>query len=377
MLTKAFARAGSPPMHPAAARRILRLSFGTASCLLFSQLLAWPLSFIAPLLTLSLLALPLPALGLKKSVGLVIAIMAPMVAGMALLPFLQHAQWVAVLLVALALFHSFYFTARGGSPALGTFMTIGLTLTVTIGSVSSVIMMFLVKMVGLCAVVGIAFVAISHALLPDLPPDPALAGMKKPPPPKPDPSRAGRNALRSLAIVFPLTLLFLFMSASPSYTVVMIKVATMGQQASTDKSREMGRSLMESTLWGGLGAIIAWNIMALWPSLVLYTLLVALAGLVYGRYIFRGPAVHPKFQMVSYAYLTMIVILAPAVMDGAASSGAGGAFWSRLLLFVLIAVYGTLAVWAFDALFPGGQRRRQSPKATAAALRSPSRARAH
>jgi len=342
-------------MHPAAARRILRLSFGTASCLVFSQMAAWPFSFIAPVLTLSLLALPLPALGLKKYVGLVIAILVPMVAGMALLPLLLHAKAAAIVLVALALFHSFYFTARGGSPALGTFMTIGLTLTVTVGSVSSDIMIFLVQMVGLCAIVGIAFVAIAHALFPDLPPDPALAAMKKPPPPKPDPSLAGRNAFRSLVIVFPLALMFLFMSASPSFTVVMIKVATMGQQASVDKSREMGRSLMESTIWGGLGAIVAWNIMVLWPSLVLYTLIVALAGLIFGRYIFKGPAVHPKFQMVSYAYLTMIVILAPAVLDGQGSSDAGGAFWSRLLLFLLIAVYGTLAVWAFDALFPGRQ----------------------
>ena len=65
-----------------------------------------------------------------------------------------------------------------------------------------------------------------------------------------------------------------------------------------------------------------------------------------------GPAVHPKFQMTSYAYLTMIVILAPAVLDGAGSSGAGAAFYSRLLLFLLIAVYGTLAVRVFDAFWP-------------------------
>mgnify|MGYP000299541529 CR=1 FL=1 len=42
-------------MHPVAARRILRLSLGTACCLLFSQMVAWPLSFIAPVLTLALL----------------------------------------------------------------------------------------------------------------------------------------------------------------------------------------------------------------------------------------------------------------------------------------------------------------------------------
>ena len=48
----------------------------------------------------------------------------------------------------------------------------------------------------------------------------------------------------------------------------------------------------------------------------------------------------------------LIVILAPAVLDGAGSSGAGAAFWNRILLFVLIAVYGTLAVRIFDAFWP-------------------------
>jgi hypothetical protein len=114
----------------------------------------------------------------------------------------------------------------------------------------------------------------------------------------------------------------------------------------------MGKSLLASTLWGGLGAIIAWNLLLIWPSLLMYTLLVALAGLIYGRWIFQGPAVHPKFQMVQYAYLTMIVILAPAVLDGIGSSAAGGAFWSRLLLFILIALYGTGAVAVFDAFWP-------------------------
>ena len=130
----------------------------------------------------------------------------------------------------------------------------------------------------------------------------------------------------------------------------------MGQQASSDKSREMGRSLLESTFWGGVGAIVGWYVMMIWPSLLVYTLLVALAGLIYGRWIFRGPAVHPKFSMVSYAYLTMIVILAPAVTDSAISSSAGSAFYSRLLLFILIAVYGTAAVAIFDTFWPGKKK---------------------
>ena len=341
-------------MHPVAARRILRLGLGTALCMLFSQVVAWPLSFVAPVLTLFLLALPIPPPTAKKGVIFVVALLAPLViGGNILLPFLHNMRAVGLLLVTLALFYSFYYSARGGNPVLGAFMTVGLTVIVTVGSLSAEAVMLLVQGLGVCAAVAIVFVWIAHGLLPDLPPDPTLAGMKKPPPPKPDISTAAHRALRALLIVLPLALIFLLSSGSASYTVVMIKVATMGQQAtSAQQSKAMGRSLMESTLWGGAGAIIAWNILSIWPSLIMYTLLVGLAGLIYGRWIFKGPAVHPQFQMVQYAYLTMIVILAPAVLDGAGGSSAGGAFWSRMLLFILIAVYGTVAVWVFDTLWP-------------------------
>jgi len=114
-----------------------------------------------------------------------------------------------------------------------------------------------------------------------------------------------------MLITFPVALIFLFSSASPAYTVVMIKVASMGQQANTDKSREMGRSLLESTLWGGIAAIIAWQLLSIWPSLTLYPLLIGLAGLLFGPRIFQGPAVHPRFAMWSYTFLTMISLCWP------------------------------------------------------------------
>jgi hypothetical protein len=342
-------------MHPVAARRILRLAFGTALCLLVSQIVQWPLAFIAPVLTMFILALPLPAPRLKQGIALVAALLAPMTAGLALLPLLHHARWAGIVLVALALFYSFRYTARGGSPVLGAFMTLGLTLVVTVGSVNIDVLIFLIQGLGVCAVVGIAFVWIAHAALPELPspaPPPGRAKARRPPPP--DPADAARSALRSMLIVFPLVLLFLFMSASPSYTVVMIKVASMGQQASAERSRQMGIGLLTSTLWGGVGAIVGWYVMGLWPSLVLYVLLTALAALVYGRWIFQGPAMHPRFSVMSYAFLTMLVILAPALTDE--SGDAAAAFYSRLFLFGVIAVYGTVAVAAFDALWPQKMR---------------------
>lgn len=360
--------------HHLPARRILRLAPGTALCLWFSQAVGWPLSFVAPILTLMILALPLPPLGVKKGIAFIIALMLPMAAGMALLPFLWHARWAGILLLGLALFYSFLYSARGGSPVLGTFMTVGLTLVVTIGSVSPELMILLAQSLGVCAVVGLAFVWLAHLLLPDPPPGPAHSAFIPPKLAVPEESEARRLAVRSLFVVLPLALVFIFISGSASYSVVMIKVASLGQQATSGKSRELGRSLLESTIWGGLAAIIGWYALRAWPSLTHYTLLIGLAGLYFGRGIFKGPAVGPKSSMWSYAYLTMVVILAPAVLDSPISSDAAAAFWTRLWLIVLVAVYGTVAVRVFDAFWPSrtmprsssGALRRRKPELTAA-----------
>ena len=119
----------------------------------------------------------------------------------------------------------------------------------------------------------------------------------------------------------------------------------------------MGRSMLESTLWGGVGAVIAWQVLSIWPSLLMYTLLIALAGLLFGPRIFQGPGMHPRFSMWSYAFLTMIVVLAPAVLDSQSGSAAGAAFYSRLFLFVVIAVYGSVAVAVFDVFLPATSRQ--------------------
>jgi hypothetical protein len=132
----------------------------------------------------------------------------------------------------------------------------------------------------------------------------------------------------------------------------MIKVSSMGQQASLDQTNEAGRSLLMSTAIGGLAAIIAWQVLSVWPSLLMYTLLIGLGGLIMGPRIFAGIGMHAKGATWSYGFLTMIVILAPAVTDGLVGSSADAAFWSRLNMFVLATLYAIGAVFVFDTLWP-------------------------
>ena len=344
--------ASSAPQIDVASRRILRMAVGTALGMWVSQAIAWPASFFAPLLAFVILALPLPRPTVKVALGFVLVLGASSFAGVLLLPFLQYARWVGIGLFVLALFHTFYFTAKGGSAALGTFMTLGLTLVAAVGSVSSVVMVEIAKWLTICAVWAMGFIWLAHALIPDPPSSPGLATKKPPPTARPDLETARLHALRSMLIVLPVALIFFFSSASTSYLIVMIKVATMGQQANVDSSRTAGRSMLESTLIGGIGAIVAWQILSIWPSLLIYTLVLLLFALLIGPKVFQGAGMHPKGAMWSYAYLTMILVLAPAVTDGFGSDGATSAFYSRLFLFVFIAVYGSVAVAVFDAFWP-------------------------
>ena len=158
-------------MTDPAARRILRLALGLALSLWFSQAFGWTLSFIASILTAMLLGLPLPPPKLKGGIVFVMALVLPVVLAMGLLPFMTWMRPVAVILAVLALFYTFYYTAKGGKPVVGTLMTVGLAVVLSIGSVSLDLMPELVAGLARGAIIGILFVWIAHAIVPDPPPD--------------------------------------------------------------------------------------------------------------------------------------------------------------------------------------------------------------
>ena len=348
--------------------RILRLALGAGLAMWFSQAAAWDMSFIAPVFAIVLLATPLPALSLQSGLKFVLALTLAIYSGLFLLPFLVYQLGVGILLLTLVLFWSFYFPAKGGSAIIGTFVTIGLTLTVAIGSTSIDGFLQLAAGVSVNALLGIAFVWLAHALLPDsmAQVSPQSSGPASiPTASPPDLATARSHALRSLVIVFPVCLLVLLSSNGAAYAAVMIKVASMGQQTSTQGTAQAARSLLGSTVIGGIGAIIAWQVLSLWPSLLMYTLLIGLAGLLIGPRIFKDQGMHPNGATWSYGYVTMIIILAPAVLDGMGGSDAGTSFWQRLIMFIGATLYGVIAVYVFDAFWP---KRSRQAKAEAQAV---------
>lgn len=315
-------------------------------------MVAWDMSFIAPVITLLLLATPLPAPKLKGGIAFVVVLSASLFMGLLLLPTLQNQPLAGLLLLTLALFWSFYFTAKGGSALLGTFATVGIAVSTAIGSVNLDAVIAIVQLVSFGTLVGVLFVWVAHAILPDSNSRSTASPAAAVPKPKPEPDlvEARWSAFRSLVIVLPVALWFMFSSASAAYLAVMIKVATMGQQAGNVETRIAARSLLQSTVIGGIGAVVGWQLLRIAPTLPLYTVFVALSGLVFGRRIFQGETMHPQAATWSYGFLTMMVILAPAVLDSAGGGPAGIKFWDRLSMFGFATAYAVGAVYVFDAL---------------------------
>jgi len=339
-------------MHPVAARRIFRLVFITAFALLVSQTLNWSLSFVTPVLLSMLLALPLPGVNVKQGLAFVLALVIPIwLTTWVLLPLLTHQPLVGMLLLISGCFWCFYYSASGGSPILGAFLTMGLAIVAAIGSDSIDAVIAVDKALTVNAIIAIVILWLAYVLIPERP----VEAVAKPKPKVEPPSReeAIRSAWRSTAIVLPVIVFFLFYAGSSSYLVVMIKVASMGQQAENDKTKAVGKSLLMSTLIGGIGAVIIWNLMSIWPSLIFLTLLVILGGLIMGRKIFEGQGMHAGAGVWSYAFLTMLVIVVPAVLDGVNGDAAGAKFFDRIAMMAWATLYGVAAVYVFDAFWRG------------------------
>jgi hypothetical protein len=339
-------------VDPVAARRIIRLAFGTALALWVTQVFAWDVSFIAAVLLLFLLGLPIPAPRLKGGMAFILALVMPVwLCIWILLPALTYQPATGMLLLIAACFWSFYYSASGGSPVMGAFLTLGLAVVAAVGSDSVDTALAVAKALSLNAVNAVAIFWVAHALFPDIPVEAPAGPRPKPEPPSRE--AAIRSAWRSTVIVLPIIVFFLFYAGSSSYLVVMIKVASMGQQVENDKTREAGKNLLMSTVIGGTGAVIMWNLLSIWPSLLFYVLLVALGGLIMGRHIFKGKGMQAEAGVWSYAFLTMMVIIAPAVMDSSGGSAAGVKFFDRLAMMGWATLYGMAAVTVFDAFWRG------------------------
>ncbi|MFM4648960.1 DUF2955 domain-containing protein [Aeromonas bivalvium] len=323
-------------MHKAD-KAVLRLTLGLGLSVMVTYGLAWPLPHLSCLVVILLLCRPGPPLPPLKGLLMAGVLSLLMGGGVLMVPLLQHYGVSALLLIALVLYGLFYLGLKSGNPLL-TLLVITFTLVPVAGLAEQALAFVVIQALAIGVLLGAFIGTISHHLFPD--------GEPVAKPVYLSPQNATWVALRAVIIVLPV--LVLALQDPGHYLAAIMKTVALGQQACTTQARHAGKELIGSTLVGALVAAIAWSGLALWPNLWMLMLWIMAASLWLGVRLFRvkGSRVAPSFW--SNALLTMMILLGPAIQDSANGKDVLQASLFRLGLFLLVAGYAWVAIWALE-----------------------------
>ena len=321
------------------ARRVFRLALTMALSLAVAYGLSLPLPFMAPLFAAMIAAAPAPPMKLKGLVGLVVVISITTGIGLLLIPMLRYYPVTALLIVAVGLYASNYLTVNMGKGLVGAFLTIGFTMISAAGTIDYAVATTVIK--ALVAGVVVAIVC-QWVVYPWFAEDDVAP--KKPP--QVGASQSNWVALRATLVVLPAY--FLLLTNPGMYMPILMKSVSLGQQVSLVNARHAGRELLGSTFMGGSLAILFWTLLGTLTNLWMFAWLMLLFGIYYAAKLYQVlPSRYPA-TFWQNAFVTMLILLGPAVEDSATGKDVYAAFAVRMALFVAVTLYALLALRALE-----------------------------
>ena len=317
--------------------------------------LAWPLSFITPVFTAKLLSLP-KIMPFKASLGFVAIVSGSfMLSVWLLLPTLAY-PFVHLIVTALILFLLFYAKAGGTNPLLVVFLLIGTLVVPLIGTLSESLAIAISKGLIFATVVAVAMAYVAAAAFPDPPGlGPTVASASQG---GGEDEGAGEGdgplsprfrtalALRSLVVLYPMVMVFQMFSLADA-AVVLIFASLLTMEPTFGKHLAAGKGLVLANLAGGLVAVVIYELLVMVPSYAFLLLLVLLAGLWVGGWIFSD---RPLGKLLGGGITTVFIILGPVLMGDAE---AGANLFIRLFMIMGAVVYVVLAFGLLERLTRG------------------------
>ncbi len=327
--------------------RTLRYAIGVtiASALAFA--IEWPLSFLFPVLSAVFLALPMPKptlhQGLRNARDSLFAFAVGFIFAQFILPF----PIIYVPLLALALFHTYYYLNRGGSFWLVLMLLLCLLLMPVLAGVHELLAIGVVQGLVGSSWLTIALVWLAHYLVPDAP-----AGSVAPPAARKSPgyqlffsAPAAAAALKSSIVVLPVAIIFIANNWA-SQLLVLVFIAIFSLSPDLNKGKEAGWNSIKSTLIGGAAAcFFYWALVAV-PEYHFLILLMFFASLSFGAAINAGTAIA---KYLPSAMVAMIVLVNSSLAEGSSFSEV---LLLRILFISMAAIYVVTALKMLDVFWP-------------------------
>jgi hypothetical protein len=310
------------------ARHVLRYAFGATLAMGLAMALAWPISYLVPVLCLPFLASPKPPPSFRESLLFLAALGASLAVALWSIKYLLGSQFVFFTGIGLVLFRVFYAQCSGASPILILWLLLSL-LVLPMVAVQSPDLAALVAQslfVGAAASLFVAWTA--HAIIPETREAAAAPAKPELPPAK----IRVQQALERMIVVYPLFILFHLFEWLGA-VLILVFVGLLSIQPGFAENFKGGIAMILGNTMGGLAAIVGFNLLTVAPRFEFLLGICLFAGLFFGNRLFGGGKAAPLFGM---AFSTFLLIL------GSTTSGEGeaaSAVYSRILQITMAVVY--------------------------------------
>lgn len=327
--------------------RTLRYAIGLtiASALAFG--IAWPLSFLFPVLSAVMLAFPLPKLTLSQGIRNMRDTLFAFGVGFLITQFILPHTVIYIPILGLALFHTYYHLNKGGSFWLVLMLLICLLLMPMLAGIyEGLAIGVMTGLVG-SSWLTICLLWLAHYIVPDPVTDSINDGSpnKKPGYFSGYLAPAAEKALKSTVVVFPMAILFIANNWTDQI-LVLVFAAIFTLSPDLDKGKTAGLGSLLSTLIGGCVAFFIYWLLVAVPEYYFLVMLIFIASLSFGKAINSGKKIGKLFPS---AMVAMIILINNSV-DADANFTEN--FVLRIVLIASAALYVVIALRVLGAYWP-------------------------
>lgn len=332
---------GSTLFANVSAMRVLRFAFGVTFACALAYGINWPLSFLMPVFTAMILAMPLPKPSVKASFNNMMSTLKAFAIGLAFSLFFLQYPIVYLIALALVLFHLYYYLNRGGSFWFTLMSMIAILVLPMIANTNEGLAIgFSVGFV-YSSWLTIVMIWLAHFVFPD----PNFTHF----PLKPKYSNtyskiAAKTALKSTLVIFPIAAIFISYGLS-DYLLVMVFSALFILKPDLAEGKEAGKNSLLSTLLGGAFACVFYWLIVAVPQFNFYLLLLFATALFFARNIFLGTSMAKYY---SSGFIALLVIVNSAM---AADSNFSEILSQRVLLICSAIFYIVCALKVLERFF--------------------------
>jgi len=318
--------------------RIYRFAFGVSLAVMLAYGVEWQLSFITTIFVSTLLGNSSPCPDLKTGFVIWAFITLAMLFGLLISSTILQYPVICSLIIGLILWHILQYATTGGNPLVIAFSIIGITLIPILSLSSSVLSAFVAKGMIFGVAIAILLVWLSHLIFPDPPIAVAEAITESSlPVDEVNTYERRREIWSKFWIVYPLVVMYFTFNLSGT-VLVLIFIAILASAPGLQAGVLGAKALVLGNLYGGIAAIIVYNLLVAVPEYGFLVSVMTLVTLIFGSQIFSAK---PNAPLFGTGMTTVLLLIGTTTMPGA--DEAGMKFLTRILMIMGAGIYVALA----------------------------------